>query len=132
MAQNHLVLLSPLGFELKPHGSLHFIDQQTHPWLDLLIQPSVFCSVNHGKCPWGISLLKNSPLNFLFLLALLLFLSACVNSVSSLTSPLPLNISSGASIAASETATGAIYHRTIYYEQIYLSNDEFMQVWKVD
>lgn len=72
--------------------------------------------------PWKVSLghilLKNSPLNFLFLLALLLFLSGCVNSISSLTSPLPANISSGASIAASETATGATYHRKIIWENI--------------
>lgn len=59
------------------------------------------------------------PLNFLFLVALLLFLSACVSSASSLISPFPENTSSGASIAASETAKGAIYtHKKknpIYY-----------------
>lgn len=49
------------------------------------------------------------PLKFLFLLALLLFLSSFVSSASSLISPLPSKTSSGASIAASETATGAIY-----------------------
>lgn len=47
------------------------------------------------------------PLNFLFLLALLRFLSACVSSASSLISPFPAKTSSGASIAASEMATGA-------------------------
>lgn len=51
------------------------------------------------------------PLNFLFLLARLRFLSACVSSASSLMSPLPVKTSSGANIAASETARGAIYTR---------------------
>lgn len=50
-----------------------------------------------------------SPLNCLFFFALLLFLSTFVSSVSSLMSPLPENNSSGASIAASETARGATY-----------------------
>lgn len=53
------------------------------------------------------------PLYFLFLFALRLLFSAFVSSVSSLISPLPENTSSGASIAASDTAIGATYRNKI-------------------
>lgn len=65
------------------------------------------------------------PLCILFFLALLLFLSACVSSVSSFMSPLPANTSSGASMAASETANGAIYSQK--HEEIKLMMVNQMQ-----
>lgn len=55
-----------------------------------------------------MDLFKNVPLKILLFFALLRFRSTLLSSASSLILPLPEKISSGASMAASETAEGAI------------------------